>query len=95
MEVVCNQLTLKEHNFYSSLELDTELETELDTKLSKPRKAWALEGHPSEAPALTKLRRYHTRPNRFNWGPENVHFGKTYFRDPNIATRIFLPLTKF
>ena len=21
---------------------------------------------------------------RFNWGPENVHFGKTHFRDPNI-----------
>ena len=34
------------------------------------------------------LRRYHTRLLRLNWGPENVHFGKTHIRDPNISARI-------
>ena len=37
-----------------------------------------------------ELRRYHTRPLRLNWGPENVHFGETHFRDPNISVKIFL-----
>ena len=37
-----------------------------------------------------ELRRYHTRPLRLNWGSENVHFGKTYFRDQNINARIFM-----
>ena len=36
-----------------------------------------------------ELRIYHTGPNRFNWGPKIVHFGKTHFRDPNINARIF------
>ena len=37
------------------------------------------------APAFHKLRRYHTRPLRLNWGPKNVHFkfkelpGATFF----------------
>ena len=35
-------------------------------------------------------RRYHTRPLRLNWGPENVHFGKTHFCVPNINVGIFL-----
>ena len=41
-------------------------------------------------PALDfdELRRYHTRPLQLNWGPENVHFGKTHFRDPNIDAKI-------
>ena len=42
--------------------------------LSSLRGAWAFD----------EIRRYHTRPLRFNWGPENVHFGETHFRDPNI-----------
>ena len=33
-------------------------------------------------------------PIPFNWGPENVYFGKTYFRDPNINARIFQIITK-
>ena len=32
--------------------------------LSSPREAWA----------FYELKRYHTRPLRLNWGPENVHF---------------------
>ena len=38
--------------------------------------------------AFHELRRYHTRPIRLNWGPKNVHFGKTQFRDPNINVKI-------
>ena len=45
-------------------------------------------GHPSEARAFDKLRRYHTRTLRFIRGPKNIHFGKTHFRDPNIDARI-------
>ena len=45
---------------------------------------------PRGARAFHELRRYHTRPLRLNWGPENVHFGKTQFWDPNINVRIFL-----
>ena len=41
-----------------------------------------------EARAFNKLRRYHTRPSRFNWGPENVHFWKIHFRDLYISARI-------
>ena len=52
--------------------------------LSRPRGAWAFD----------KLRRFHTRPLRFNWGPKNVHFGKTHFRDPNIDASIFRVSTK-
>ena len=52
----------------------------LDCLLSSPRGALAFH----------ELRRYHTRPLRLNWGPENVHFGKTHFWDPNINVRIFL-----
>ena len=37
-----------------------------------------------------KLRRYHTRPLRLNWGPENVHFEKTHFWDLNINVRILI-----
>ena len=40
--------------------------------------------------AFHELRRYHTRPLRLNWGPENVHFGKTHFRNPNIIVKIFI-----
>ena len=45
--------------------------------LSSPRGAWAFD----------ELRGYHTRPLQLDWGPENVHFGKTHFRDPNIDAR--------
>ena len=44
---------------------------------------------PRGARAFHELRRYHTRPSRFNWGPKNVHFGKTHFRDPNSNAEIF------
>ena len=44
---------------------------------------------PSEAGAFNKLRRYHTMTFRFNWGPKNVHFGKTHFRN-----LFFLLITK-
>ena len=37
-----------------------------------------------EARAFNELRRYHTRHSWFNWGPKNVHFGKTHFKDLNI-----------
>ena len=37
---------------------------------------------------FNELRRYHTRPSPFNWGPKNVHFGKTHFRDQHISARI-------
>ena len=43
-----------------------------------------------QARANYELRRYHTRPLRINWGPENVHYGKTHFWDPNINVRIFM-----
>ena len=49
------------------------------TNLSSPRGAWD----------FNELRRYHTRPSQFNWGPENVHFGNPHFRDPNIDARVF------
>ena len=38
---------------------------------------------------VNKLKRYHTRALRVNWGPKNVHFGKTQFSDLNINARIF------
>ena len=50
---------------------------------------------PREARAFHELRRYHTRPLRLNWGPENVHFRKTQFWDPNINVRIFIFFGKF
>ena len=45
--------------------------------LLSPRGVWAFD----------ELKRYHTRPS---WGPENVHFGKTMFRDLNIHARVFI-----
>ena len=45
--------------------------------------------------AFNKLRRYHSRTLWFNWGSENVHFDKTYFRDLDIDPRIFEKLQKF
>ena len=33
------------------------------------------------AAAFHELRRYHTRPLRLSWSPENVHFGKRQFLD--------------
>ena len=53
--------------------------------LSSPRGPWAFD----------ELRRYHTRPLRLNWGPKNVHFGKTHFRDPDIDARVFIFIWKF
>ena len=44
-------------------------------------------GRPRFARAFHKLRRYHTRPLRLNWGPENVHFAKRHFWDLNINVR--------
>ena len=40
--------------------------------------------------AFHKLRSYHNRALWLNWGPENVHFEKTHFRNPNINASIFL-----
>ena len=57
--------------------------------LSSPREARAPAGRPRGTWAFDELRRYPTRPLRFNWGPENVHFGKVHFWDPNINVRIF------
>ena len=57
--------------------------------LSSPRKVQAPTGQPSADRAFNELRRYYTRPSPFNWGPKNVHFGKTHFRDLNINARIF------
>ena len=57
--------------------------------LSRSREAWALVGRPRRAWAFDELRRYHTRPLRFYWGPENVHFWKAHFKDQNIDARIF------
>ena len=45
--------------------------------------------------AFHELRRYHTRPLRLNWGPENVHLGKTHFWDSNINVRILIFFGKF
>ena len=59
------------------------------TKCSPVPKLRAELSSPREARAFHELRRYHTRPLRFNWGPKNVHFGKTHFRDPNINVKIF------
>ena len=54
---------------------------------------WSLSSpHEARAP---KLRRYHTRPLRFSWDPENVHFGKTHLRDPNMDARSDLRLVGF
>ena len=41
------------------------------------------------ARAFNELRRYHTRPLQLDWGPENVHFRKTRFWDPNINVTIW------
>ena len=57
--------------------------------LSSLREARAPTGRPRGARAFHELRRYHTRPLRLNWGPENVHFGKTHFWDLNINVRIY------
>ena len=57
--------------------------------LSSPREAQAPAGRPRGARAFHELRRYHTRPLRLNWGPENVHFGKRHFWDLNINVNIF------
>ena len=53
-----------------------------DSDLSSPRKARAFH----------ELR---YMPLRLNWGPENVHFRKTQFWDPNINVRIFIFFGKF
>ena len=42
---------------------------------------WPSLSSPREARAFKELKRYHTRPNRFNGSPKKVYFGKTYFRD--------------
>ena len=63
--------------------------------LSSPRKAQAPAGRPREAWASDELRRYHTRPLRLNYGPENVHFGKTLFKDPNINVGVLFFGGKF
>ena len=60
----------------------------LDLYLSSPRKARAPAERASEARAFNELSRYHIRPSQFNRGLENVHFGKTHFRDLNIDARI-------
>ena len=39
---------------------------------------------------IHELRRYHITPLRLYWGPENVHFGKTHFWDPNSNLMIFI-----
>ena len=55
--------------------------------------ACAKRGRPRNgARAFHKLRRYHTRPLRLNWGPQKVHFGKRHFWDLNINVRIFKEL---
>ena len=51
-------------------------------------------GRPSEARDFNKLRRYHTRPIQFKWGPKNLHFGKMHFRNTNIGSRILWLPTK-
>ena len=45
--------------------------------------------------AFDELRRYHTRPLQFNWGPKNVHFRKIHFRDANIDAKVFIFFWKF
>ena len=52
--------------------------SQMTHELSRPRGAWAFH----------EFRRYHTRPLRLKWGPENVHFRKTHFWEPNINVRI-------
>ena len=58
--------------------------------LSSPRV-----GRPRGARAFHELRRYHTRPLQLNWGPKNVHFGKTHFWDLNINIRILKDLKNY
>ena len=43
---------------------------------------------PCGALAFHELRRYNTRPLRLDWGPENVHFGKTHFWYLNFDARV-------
>ena len=45
----------------------------------RPRGEWAFD----------ELRRYHTRTLQLNWGPKNVHFGKTHFWDLNFDASFF------
>ena len=40
--------------------------------------------------AFDELGRYHSRHLRLNWGPENVHFGKTQFLDLNFNAWILI-----
>ena len=42
-----------------------------------------------QARTFDKLRRYLHLTSRFNFGPKDVHFGKTHFRDLRIDARIF------
>ena len=53
--------------------------------LSSPHGAWA----------FYELRKYHTRPLRLNWGPKNVHFGKTFCLDQNFNARKELLVATF
>ena len=48
------------------------------------------QGSPCRAWAFDELGRYHTRPLQLNWGPKNVYFVKTDFRDPYIDARVLL-----
>ena len=44
--------------------------------LSRSHKARAPKGRPNKAWAFDELRRYHTRPSRFNWAPKKYILGK-------------------
>ena len=61
----------------------------LDTKYLMHSINFIYQGRAKRGPwAFDELRRYHTRPSRFSWCPENVHLGEKHFRDLNIDAKI-------
>ena len=61
--------------------------------LSNPRKAGASAGHPCGARAFHKLRRYHSRTNRFTQGQKMYNLGKLIL-GTQISTAIFFLLIR-
>ena len=49
-------------------------------------------GRLCEARAFNKLRIYHTRPNQFNWSPENAHLGQRILGTQITTLGFFLGL---
>ena len=43
----------------------------------------------THSPNITVIKPARSAGFSLNWGPENVHFGKMHFREPNINVFLF------